>query len=69
MANSKVSIPRTVNNYSPYNLSALSQNFTFQQNIEYNENKKNLTLPDFTFVFPPASRVPISGGDATQWFI
>ena len=37
-----------------------------QQNVEYNENKKNLTLLDFTFVFPPASKVPISGGDATQ---
>ena len=34
--------------------------------VEYNENKKNLTLPDFTFVFPPASSVFISGDDATQ---
>ena len=48
---------RTVNNNSPYSLSALftciSQNFTNNQKEEYNENKKNLTIPDFSFVFPP----------------
>lgn len=38
---------------------------TCVQSVEYNENKKNLTVPNFTFVFVIVSGVPISGGDTT----